>query len=616
MSSDYSARHLSVLEGLEAVRKRPGMYIGSTDSRGLMHCLWEIIDNSVDEALGGHGTEIDVVLHPDGSVEVRDRARGIPVDIEPKTGLSRRRGRLHQAARGRQVRLRLLRGIRRPARRRRLRRQRALRAPRRRGRPRRQDLGDVVPPRRAGHVRRRRRARRPTPPFTPFETRASCASSARSRRASPAPACATGPTRRSSRGAPTFQLDELLGRARQTAFLVPGLALDRHRRARRRRPNRDRFQFEGGISEFVEHLATDAAAHRHLAAHGRRALHRDGARAATTNGAHGADRARAGLRRRHRAALGHRLRHRAPQLRQHHRDAEGRHAPGRLRAGAAQVPARSRSSRTPAGSRSATTSSRRTTCSPGSPRCSRCACPSRSSRARPRRCSAPRPCATSSPTVVAKAMAERFASHQARRQGADRAAARQDRRRDEVAHLRARAQGDAAPQERAGELVAAGQARRLPLQRRRAAASCSSSRATPPSARRSSRATASTRRCCRSAARSSTCRRRRVSDMLSNAECASIIQVIGAGSGRSFDLERGALRQGHHHERRRRRRRAHPHPAAHPVLPLHAADDRGGPGLRRRAAAAPRGRDEPGLEAERHDLHLLGGGAAGRARRR
>ena len=86
--SEYSARHLSVLEGLEAVRKRPGMYIGSTDSRGLMHCLWEIIDNSVDEALAGHGDEIAIVLHPDGSVEVRDKARGIPVDIEPKTGLS------------------------------------------------------------------------------------------------------------------------------------------------------------------------------------------------------------------------------------------------------------------------------------------------------------------------------------------------------------------------------------------------------------------------------------------------------------------------------------------------------------------------------------------------
>ncbi|WP_431041794.1 DNA gyrase/topoisomerase IV subunit B [Streptomyces sp. P1-3] len=86
--SNYTARHLLVLEGLEAVRKRPGMYIGSTDSRGLMHCLWEIIDNSVDEALGGYCDRIDVVLHEDGSVEVRDNGRGIPVDVEPKTGLS------------------------------------------------------------------------------------------------------------------------------------------------------------------------------------------------------------------------------------------------------------------------------------------------------------------------------------------------------------------------------------------------------------------------------------------------------------------------------------------------------------------------------------------------
>ncbi|WP_116113338.1 DNA gyrase/topoisomerase IV subunit B [Austwickia chelonae] len=84
----YSARHLQVLEGLEAVRKRPGMYIGSTDARGLMHCLWEIIDNAVDEALGGHCSAIEVILHADGSVEVRDDGRGIPVDVEPRTGLS------------------------------------------------------------------------------------------------------------------------------------------------------------------------------------------------------------------------------------------------------------------------------------------------------------------------------------------------------------------------------------------------------------------------------------------------------------------------------------------------------------------------------------------------
>ncbi len=87
-SRDYEARHLLVLEGLEAVRKRPAMYIGSTDTRGLMHCLWEIIDNSVDEALGGFGREIDVTLRADGGITVADRARGIPVDREPRTGLS------------------------------------------------------------------------------------------------------------------------------------------------------------------------------------------------------------------------------------------------------------------------------------------------------------------------------------------------------------------------------------------------------------------------------------------------------------------------------------------------------------------------------------------------
>ena len=84
----YNARQLLVLEGLEAVRKRPAMYIGSTDTKGLMHCLWEIIDNSVDEALSGFGARIDVELARDGSVSVADLGRGIPVDIEPRTGLA------------------------------------------------------------------------------------------------------------------------------------------------------------------------------------------------------------------------------------------------------------------------------------------------------------------------------------------------------------------------------------------------------------------------------------------------------------------------------------------------------------------------------------------------
>lgn len=88
VESAYTAKDLSVLEGLDAVRKRPGMYIGSTDGRGLMHCLWEIIDNAVDEALAGHCKKIIINLEKDGSIEVHDDGRGIPVDKEPKTGLT------------------------------------------------------------------------------------------------------------------------------------------------------------------------------------------------------------------------------------------------------------------------------------------------------------------------------------------------------------------------------------------------------------------------------------------------------------------------------------------------------------------------------------------------
>lgn len=87
-ANGYTAKDLAVLEGLDAVRKRPGMYIGTTDSRGLMHCLWEIIDNSVDESLAGHCNKIEINLEADGSIEVHDNGRGIPVDKEPKTGLT------------------------------------------------------------------------------------------------------------------------------------------------------------------------------------------------------------------------------------------------------------------------------------------------------------------------------------------------------------------------------------------------------------------------------------------------------------------------------------------------------------------------------------------------
>ncbi|KRE23411.1 type IIA DNA topoisomerase subunit B [Agromyces sp. Soil535] len=256
MSSDYSARHLSVLEGLEAVRKRPGMYVGSTDSRGLMHCLWEIIDNSVDEALAGHGNEIGVILHPDGSVEVRDRARGIPVDIEPKTGLSgvevvftklhaggkfgsgsyAASGGLHGVgasvvnALSERLDVEVDRGGKTWA------------MSFHRGEP--GVFADTGAP-------------SPDAPFTPFEVRSELRVVGKVAKGVTGTRIRYWADRQTFTKGAEFQTDELLARARQTAFLVPGLVID-VTDERGTEPHTTSFQFDGGISEFVEHLATDA----------------------------------------------------------------------------------------------------------------------------------------------------------------------------------------------------------------------------------------------------------------------------------------------------------------------------------------------------------------------
>src|SRR5437667_1550920 len=84
----YTAKDITVLEGLEPVRLRPGMYIGSTGPRGLHHLVYEVVDNSVDEALAGRNDLVEVTLHPDNSVTVRDTGAGIPVDVIPEQGMS------------------------------------------------------------------------------------------------------------------------------------------------------------------------------------------------------------------------------------------------------------------------------------------------------------------------------------------------------------------------------------------------------------------------------------------------------------------------------------------------------------------------------------------------
>ena len=125
--ASYNANDIQVLEGLEAVRRRPGMYVGGTDVKALHHLIYEVVDNSIDEALAGSCDRIDIIINEDESVTVEDNGRGIPVDPHPEKKISALEVVMTVPARRRKVRRRILQGLRRFARRRCFRRQRPFR---------------------------------------------------------------------------------------------------------------------------------------------------------------------------------------------------------------------------------------------------------------------------------------------------------------------------------------------------------------------------------------------------------------------------------------------------------------------------------------------------------
>ncbi|WP_432206658.1 DNA gyrase/topoisomerase IV subunit B [Microbacterium phyllosphaerae] len=263
MTAEYSAHHLQVLEGLEAVRKRPGMYIGSNGSPGLMHCLWEIIDNAVDEAVAGNGSKIDIILHEDGSVEVHDRGRGIPVDVEPRTGLTgvevvftklhaggkfgggsyAASGGLHGVgasvvnALSERLDVEVDRGSKTYA------------MSFHRGEPGLfADSGE----------------KRPDAKFTPFQDKSELRVVGKAPRGTSGTRIRYWADHQIFTKDAAFQLNDLVNRARQTAFLVPGLELViRDERAANGSEVEGQaietsYRYDGGISEFVEYLANDA----------------------------------------------------------------------------------------------------------------------------------------------------------------------------------------------------------------------------------------------------------------------------------------------------------------------------------------------------------------------
>jgi DNA gyrase subunit B len=246
----YTARHLSVLEGLDAVRKRPGMYIGSTDSRGLQHCLAEIVDNAVDEALGGYCNGIEVTLHADGSAEVRDNGRGIPVDVERKTkltGVELVMTRLHAGGKfggGSYTASGGLHGVGASV-------VNALAA--------RLDVEVDRDGRTwAASFRRGVTGGFAGPgPDAEFTKKSGLRQLSRPTRKSTGTRIRFWPDRQVFTKDAKFSFDALTERARQTAYLVPGLTIAiREEQPDGEPPKREAFRFDGGISEFCAHLVS------------------------------------------------------------------------------------------------------------------------------------------------------------------------------------------------------------------------------------------------------------------------------------------------------------------------------------------------------------------------
>ena len=246
----YNARHLLVLEGLDAVRKRPGMYIGSSDTRGLMQCVREIVDNAVDEALGGFCQHILVILYADGSVEVRDDGRGIPVDTEPKSGLAGVElifTKLHAGGKfggGSYVATGGLHGV---------------------G----ASVVNALSERLDVEVDRSPSTRamsfcRGVPgvfagdgPKTAFTPRSGLTTRGRVRKGVTGTRIRFWPDPQIFTKDAHLSLDELVTRARQTSFVVPGLEI-KIRDERGSEPVEETFRHDGGIAEFCEFLASDA----------------------------------------------------------------------------------------------------------------------------------------------------------------------------------------------------------------------------------------------------------------------------------------------------------------------------------------------------------------------